>query len=213
MISLYQIKNIGIFLSLALSWWICSSFNGEMHKLCKKKNYKCWCENEPLKWSDFKGSPDYSKTYIAAVSVSFIYKTRYKKKDNILEVYLHALLERDKSYVKVQKRPNSYDLLHEQMHFNIQEIYTRMNRQKIKEVIFSDSVNTLLQVRKILNDIHWEYYYSAKNAQKTYDAETDHGNIVDKQMEWNSKIEKELKELEDYSNPKIILKLPNLVKE
>lgn len=202
-----------IFVRLFFILCLCSSFNGDMHKLCKKKAYKCWCEDSPLTWDDFKGHPNYSESYIAGVSVSFVYKTKYKKKDGILEVYLHALLDRTKSYKKIQKRLNTYDLSHEQMHFNIQEIYARLNRQKIQEISFPDTVNTIIGVRKFLGNIHWEYYYAAQKAQKKYDAETDHGNIVDKQMEWNSKIEKELKELEDYSNPKIILKLPDLKEE
>ena len=184
-----------------------------MHKLCKKKSYKCWCENEPLTWDDFRGKPNYSERYLAAVFVSFVYKTNYDKDNNNLIIYLHAMHDRKNSWKRKDRVLTSYDLNHEQIHFNIQEVYARRHRKKIKEIIFSDSVNTLIQVRKILNDIHWEYYYSAKNAQKEYYAETDYGNIVDKQMEWNSKIEKELKELEDYSNAKIILKLPDLKEE
>ena len=58
-------------------------------------------------------------------------------------------------------------------------------------------------IQKIYN-YYETHFRDSINA--VYDLETDHGLIVTKQKEWERKIVKELKELEAYSSPNVVIK-------
>ncbi|MEP3571107.1 MAG: DUF922 domain-containing protein, partial [Flavobacteriaceae bacterium] len=73
-------------------------------------------------------------------------------------------------------------LSHEQLHFDISELFARKMRAKLKRTSFSDNVKA--EIRKIYRETLKEL----KDFQELYDWETNFSRNTEKQLEWNKKI-------------------------
>lgn len=111
--------------------------------------------------------------------------------DDLVEKYeITALFFPDKSWV-IQRDITPELLKHENLHFDIAEVYVRKLRKAMREISFES------------NEFH-EYSHSIQNqillefrmAQLLYDAETNHSHNREEQKKWEIKIARELQELE-----------------
>jgi predicted secreted Zn-dependent protease len=85
-------------------------------------------------------------------------------------------------------------LEHEQLHFDLSQIYARQLRKKI-----ADSKLNLFNFTKESNKIFDDIFFLYKERQNLYDTETNHGINNAAQKKWEKNIETELNELETYS--------------
>lgn len=158
------------------------------------KNLLEWDENRPLKWSDFKGEVE-SESSFAAVSYTEIWYTYewYEIYGSVqVETEVHSYFNHQKSWCSLAD--TSVELLiHEQGHFDINEIHARELRKAFAEFDFSYDVEE--EIELIFESIMEE----RQLMQDQYDRETDHYFNVEKQLEWNRFIEKRLAELNDFS--------------
>lgn len=105
-----------------------------------------------------------------------------------MEVFISAQFLKDKSWVKPEALTN-YHLGHEQLHFDITELYVRKFRQVIEDLEFS--CGDLNSVQTISNQIMQE----CQEMQLQYDRDTKYSLHQSKQVEWEAKIKTELSEL------------------
>lgn len=159
-----------------------------------------WSKDKMLAWNNFHGLPDTSNKY-AAVTDCHI-KMRFNTKKDTLYVSIFSYMQPSMSWVKIKSK-NANLLKHEQVHFDITELYTRKLRQTVLSKKHTKSI-LANELKKIESNNHQEFV----KCQDLYDIETEHSKIKLKQQEWEKKIIKELKELEAYSNTdlKILLK-------
>ena len=156
-----------------------------------------WDLNRKLQWSDFLDSvPDAgaASNMIAITPVEIITKGYWDKNMPNFKVMVYFM----KYEAWTKDNSSSIILNHEQLHFDIAELYARKIRKRIYELremnekdidVYGESIKTLLTQRNERN--------------KLYDAETLHGVFENKQKEWNLQIAKELWELKQYkvNNP------------
>lgn len=119
----------------------------------------------------------------AGVSFSYIIK------ENNIEYEIVSEFSRYDSYVIFK----SEDLLkHEQLHFDIVEIYSRKLREKflVLDKMKSKLEDYISTYNNIRNDL--------VKYQGLYDSETEHSVNKEKQKEWEIKVAKELEELDTY---------------
>ncbi|MGB5507543.1 DUF922 domain-containing protein, partial [Robiginitalea sp.] len=83
---------------------------------------------------------------------------------------------------------NAGVLMHEQLHFDITELYARKMRKILSERTFSGNVRG--DVRQIFSKINREL----KAFQDRYDLETDFSRNREAQQQWNKRIAEKLKE-------------------
>lgn len=83
-------------------------------------------------------------------------------------------------------------LNHERLHFDITELYARKFRKQLQESTFTYNIND--EMDKIHDVINKEL----GAMQKKYDNETDHSQIVEKQIEWEKYIAVELEKYAKY---------------
>jgi hypothetical protein len=151
-----------------------------------------WSKNRKLKWHDFQAKLVDSAfiTNDIAVTSSIInwfgYLDNGKPNYKVL-VYFKKL----KSWTKDTN--SIYILTHEQMHFNLSEIYARKIRQAIKTLRKTNNAN-FNDYEKTINQIIKEFQISEEN----YDHETNHSRNKTKQLKWENNIKIQLKSLEDY---------------
>lgn len=154
-----------------------------------------WREDYKLKWTDFEGKGDINSPYSAQSNCIYTLKTIPDFSNDTLYIteVLHPCFTRKASWVKHDALQDSL-LIHEQLHFDLCELYGRKFRQRLKTLDFS-LLQFDAQIKSTFESIWKEY----GEAQRLYDAETEHGIIREKQNEWITNVARELEELRDYT--------------
>jgi len=168
------------------------------HSLCllsqNKEKTIAWSKDRPLRWEDFHRTPP-SKTTNGGITATNVVLTFL---DNQGSIKVQAVFFTKKSWV-IPKYKSDYALKHEQIHFDIAELYARMLKRKIVEY----KEFSLGNFRKKCKNIEYQLYKKRRAEQKKYDRDTNYSRNIKKQEEWNIKIAERLDELEKYSNPVI----------
>jgi len=87
---------------------------------------------------------------------------------------------------------DEYILGHEQLHFDIGELFVRKLRKKLMED------PSVLDTSDRLNKLFKKYFNLCVAEQRKYDNETNHSIIKSKQIYWEKKVVSELNKLNDY---------------
>jgi hypothetical protein len=90
-------------------------------------------------------------------------------------------------------------LKHEQIHFDICELYARKLRQKFTETNFAKVKSLDNETTKMYTKISSELF----KEEEKYDKDTEHGLNSAKQKIWDADIKAKLKELEAFSKSNI----------
>ncbi len=155
-----------------------------------------WDKQTKLIWGDFQGVPsehDLTTYGIEAMAASAVEIGYYSiLSDGKIDIKVYCRFVKNKSWTTDTTSKNL--LAHEQLHFDIGELFARKIRKEIcllkkegvKEYdVYKQKINGLLKVRD-LTDVE-------------YDKKTLNGAIDFVQEQWNKKIAKEIKELKEYA--------------
>jgi hypothetical protein len=159
------------------------------------KNDLEWNEFYRLQWEDFKGTPGESAAGDAGTSVQIKAKPYMVKNEVKYDVFV--LFNRDKSWSR-DKSPQL--LAHEQLHFDLGEVYAR----KIRKLITDYKKKGVNDV-KAYNNVISQLLQESNEADRQYDIETLHGALSDKQAAWSKKIKGELADLKAYKKTKKVI--------
>jgi len=167
----------------------------------KEKETINWDAGRPLTWTDFKGRPDNALPYhaLTAGSLSCSFE---KVSANESKLVIHMGFDTKKSWVKPKKATDDL-LVHEQCHFDIYEIYTRILVKKLEEENALSGPKYGEKTQKIFE----KNFDELMKFQKQYDKETDHSKNEEKQKEWTEKIKSMLEEYKPYAKREILFKL------
>lgn len=155
-----------------------------------------WRDNYRLTWHDFKAKPKHSVNAVAttASGITFGFSVRESDKHVIsftTEVNAHFYPEQ--SWYKPE-RANKHVLGHEQLHFDITELYARKFRKRISLLKTTNDVTSRLRaIHKIINEELAAY-------QNKYDTETDFSRNIPVQQQWEAFIKTELKTLDHFKS-------------
>lgn len=151
-----------------------------------------WQQDSLLSNEDFKGKPAGS---FQGLTFSGIFLDM-KHEERLLRVYCYTLFICKKSFLK----DSSDNLLnHEQLHFDITELYARKIRQQLSQKLILDDKNISAAIQKIYNTQIAEL----NKEQDRYDKETEHGTNQTKQILWKESIRKQIDLFYDYAEIEI----------
>lgn len=181
-------------------WSTCHRIKADVYSINNAKDYEnevIWNQNRKLEISDFKG-PIEKRPFTAGTSSSFRYRIEGRpvfpnKYKLVVETYFDCYL----SYFK----PTEYDsivLAHEQIHFDISELYARKFIERIEREAL-DLNQFLAKQEEILNAVGRE----SQLKQDEYDSEVYADRT--KQTDWNKWIAEELEKYKKYSDKKLIV--------
>jgi len=152
-----------------------------------------WSPSVKLEWNDFKAKEKSTSGFAVATSTcGFGLESETKNGNTSHKIYVRFYCDESwrNSNVKIPAV-----LAHEQLHFDICEIY---GRKLFKELL------KLKKSGKLTDNKAEDLYNNMMNAyndyQDLYDLETDHSTNGKKQVEWNEKIKRELNSLAAYSD-------------
>lgn len=150
----------------------------------KAQEYMVWHEDSKLTWSDFKGKKPFFSS-AAATTVSGIqydfYTYRENKEELKMEYKVTTFFNPNKSWCK-HNDVDDVILGHEQLHFDITELYARKLREELSELNVTNKVKS--DVRKIYSKIILEL----NQFQAQYDIETDYSRKLFAQKRWATKV-------------------------
>lgn len=151
-----------------------------------------WDAEQKLSWDDFQGKPDYNFEQVSALTSSGI--LHYKGcEDGKLIYKVQAYFEKEHSWVKPEAYTD-YHLAHEQIHFDITELYARKLRKALSKIEFQCGEEERFDafVANFLKK--WQI------AQITYDNQTHYSMKPEKQTEWQYLVAMELSVFEKYQS-------------
>ena len=177
------------------------SFVGFSFQKEADNNKIIWNENYLLKWAYFTGKPLNNNPHSAVSDVGLDSYFEYKSKECSLEVEIKSCFTKSKSWVKADKKTNHL-LQHEQLHFDIAELYARKFKKALKESKFKKN-----NIKEKFNNISVEISNELTNYHKLYDKETNHHINEGKQSEWNEKVTQQLNDLQEYKETHLKIKV------
>lgn len=152
-------------------------------------DFLLWATGRKLTPTDFKGRPDLSSGMKAVTHSGIVYTWECDRDEFKFEVL--ARFDREKSWFAAAG--DARLLKHEQLHFDITEVYARRMRK-----LFTEWPDPCSQTRKI-DDAADAVYDEWSRTQELYDEETRHSLNREKQAEWEARISRELEELAQYA--------------
>lgn len=149
-----------------------------------------WTKNRLLKWSDFQGKVPINCGNTKAISTPNIKSINYFRNGKIKNIKILCYFEMNNSWTK---DTTALLLEHEQVHFNLAEVYARKIRKAFSLLKAQNKDNF-----EIYNDTIKNMLFENHKRQTEYDYETKHGTDSKQQDKWNKQISKELELLKDY---------------
>jgi len=151
-----------------------------------------WSDMEKLEWSDFEGRPRYDYNQVSALTSSGIVDYKGCKDDKII-YKIRAYFEKKNSWVK-KEAFTDYHLAHEQLHFDITELFARKLRKMLAQRDFKCGEEAEFETF-VKNSLEaWQ------SNQKNYDILTRHSMDTLAQREWMYRVNMELSLLDEFSD-------------
>lgn len=155
-----------------------------------------WTVDRKLTWTDFQATPDYKHPYAAITysGMSYGFSAEIIGGKVAVNYTVNSFFVANKSWVKKRYMRDYVLLKHEQLHFDITELFARKFRKALSEMTFTKNVKT--EIKEVYHAITKE---KAK-LQELYDAETDHSKNTTAQKMWEQKIANELQKLNNFAS-------------
>ena len=146
-----------------------------------------WNTKRKLTWADFKGEPEerQSVAAITASGISYQFSTEMRNDDIKINFTVHSYFYPEKSWYQ-PKLVDEVILSHEQLHFDISEIFARKMSRRLETSRFSKNVKNEVKA------IYGEVLRELNQFQNHYDKETNFSRNREQQLVWNTKIEQML---------------------
>jgi len=163
--------------------------------LAQENEKLSWAENRILSWDDFKASPKKHLPYKANTNSGISFSWNATKSSDGIEINYEvgSNFYPNRSWVKEIEEVD-YLLAHEQLHFDITELYARKLRKAL------ESYNPGDKIKKELDAIYSEIEQQRRQMQTKFDKETNHSINKEAEFKWRIFVKKELEKLSDYSS-------------
>lgn len=147
-----------------------------------------WSEKK-LTWKDFKEEPPISDRVAAttASGISYRFSTSGTRKEYKVDFEINTHFYPNKSWFKPELCDDVI-LSHEQLHFDISELFARKLRKELSEATFTHE-----NVKKNIKTLYNRNNKELNEFQNRYDSETNYSRNREEQAAWNEEIAEKLK--------------------
>lgn len=153
-----------------------------------------WSASRPLSMADFKARPG-GYAQLAALTSSDI-KAGAACRDFVFTGTVQATFDPNNSWFRSPKTATPELLRHEQIHFDITEVYARIMRQKL--LIFQARADCN-KLQPAFSNLTKGVYADWEREQNRYDAETNHGLNAARQAYWDKQTQLKLTQLQTFA--------------
>ncbi|MDB5233349.1 MAG: hypothetical protein JWR44_342 [Hymenobacter sp.] len=154
-----------------------------------------WSASRPLTLADFVGHPGPSDRLAASTSSNI--QAGAACRDFVFTGTVTATFDPATSWFRNPNSPTAATLLrHEQVHFDITEVYARIMRQRM--LVFQGKADCN-KLQPAFNNFTKGVYAEWDKEQNRYDAETNHGLNAARQAYWEKQTQVKLAQLETFA--------------
>jgi hypothetical protein len=153
-----------------------------------------WSASRPLTIADFQGRPGPSDRLAALTSAEI--KAGAACRDFVFTGTVQATFDPKTSWFRNPTTASAELLRHEQMHFDITEVYARLMRQKLLVFQAKADCNKL---QPAFNNLTKGVYAEWDREQNRYDQETNHGLNAVRQAYWEKQTQTKLAQLASFA--------------
>ncbi|WP_162549952.1 DUF922 domain-containing protein [Hymenobacter nivis] len=147
-----------------------------------------WATNRPLTWADFQGRPKFGEPEAALTSADLL--SDAKCVDFVFSATVTPTFDPITSWVRDAKAASPALLRHEQLHFDLAEVYARHLRQKLKTATLDCQ-----KLQPAFGRLTQAVYDQWSDEENRYDIDTNHGLNAAKQAVWEKKVQQQLAEM------------------
>ena len=142
-----------------------------------------WNKARKLTWNDFKGKApaDTPVAALTASGISYSFSSVQQGDEMVIRYIVTANFYPSRSWYQPRYGSNNV-LAHEQLHFDITELFARKFRHRLDTTRFTENIKE--EVRAIFRQINKEL----SEFQDRYDLETNSSRLLDRQREWQLKV-------------------------
>jgi hypothetical protein len=163
----------------------------------KEEPILSWNISYRLSWDDFKAKPNKTSSTVAitASGITFGFSLTQTDRNEVVsfKTDVHAHFYPEQSWYKMTLADN-HVLGHEQLHFDITELFARKFRLRISQLKTSNSI------KKELKQGHNNILKELEQMQNKYDNESDYSRNFEAQANWKIYVEAELKKHNQYKS-------------
>jgi hypothetical protein len=162
---------------------------GAAHISARKKEKRIeWEEARSLVWNDFSGKADGESPYDCWTWSGINYTYSRKEAEGLVRIDLdaYAFFDPHRSWVKKGERTTKL-LAHEQLHFDMSELYCRYFERAVRNFTFTENADTEM------DSIFTVHLNELLAAQIRYDEESEHHQSQAGQAKWEQFVADELK--------------------
>ena len=155
-----------------------------------------WRDDLKLTWNEFKAPPKKNGSAVAVTASGITFEFSVKETDARIvsyEAHVYAHFYPHKSWY-VKEESNDHILAHEQLHFDITELYARKFRKQIAQLKVSNNLKSELRA------LHEKINREVAIAQNTYDRESNNSLNKEFQAKWENHVKNELAKLDAYKS-------------
>lgn len=166
---------------LTVFLWCLTSFSQEEESIL-------WQPKGRLSWANFKAKP-IERSMVAATTASgltYQFSTTETNGKYVLDYVVSTYFYPNRSWYQ-PKICDEVILSHEQLHFDISELFARKMRKIMDTTNFTKNVKA--EVKAIYRQVNKEL----AEFQQLYDQETNYSRNVEQQLSWNQKIKDALR--------------------
>ncbi len=146
-----------------------------------------WSPEKKLAWQDFRGkAPSNDRAAATTASgISYQFSTSGSSGEIELDYLVSTFFYPNKSWYQ-PSLCDSLILSHEQLHFDISELYARKMRNRLASSSFTQNVKAEFK------QIYKEVLEELEEFQNLYDDQTNFSRDLEQQLIWNNKIQEAL---------------------
>lgn len=160
----------------------------------------------PLQWSDFKEDNTVDGKYGKHAAKShwrLAFKLGDKVKDSPqVQATVQAFFIPAKSWVNRKSIGNTKLLIHEQIHFDLVELYARLLRKELLSTSYNEQ-----RYKKNIKRVYKRTMAALRTKQAEYDIDTRHGKDITRQAYWISYVRMQLEETGHLTESNIVVAL------
>ncbi|MBW3130919.1 DUF922 domain-containing protein [Hymenobacter profundi] len=151
-----------------------------------------WSAQRKLTWADFKTKPTPADRLAALTSANI--DVQVGCKDFVFSSQVQAVFMPTESWVREATKASPELLRHEQLHFDITELYARRMRQKLSQTQF-DCQHLQPKFQNLTKAMFSEW----QREEARYDQATNHGLNKPQQQLWETQVQQKLAQLEQFA--------------
>lgn len=155
-----------------------------------------WTESKKLEWIDFKGPKETNSDAAAITASGITFSYSVKSTDDRITSF-NATAQAHfypKSSWFIADRCNDHILAHEQLHFDITELYVRIFRYRLEQLEVSQNIKTQL------NELHKTVNQELSEVQHQYDTQSENSINKEEQAKWAAYVAENLEKFEAYKS-------------